>query len=107
MVGGVYLAKIFFTDGIKFKLRPILIIKENSFGDYLYIPFTTNSKNRHSIQFSDDFLDNGTFNKQSYLIIDKTCTISPILLDKKIADVKKSALLEIHKAYCHFLQEGF
>ena len=24
MVGGIYLAKIYFTDGIKFKLRPIL-----------------------------------------------------------------------------------
>ncbi len=104
MVGSIYLAKIYFTDGIDYKLRPILIIKQNSFGDYIYIPFTTNSKNKNSIEFTNDFLENGSFNKESYLIIDKICTISPNLLDKKIADIKEDNLFEIYDRYCSFLK---
>ncbi len=104
MVGSIYLAKIYFTDGIKFKLRPILIIKENSFGDYIYIPFTTNSKNTNSIKFTNDFLANGNFNKESYLIIDKTCTISSVLLDRKVAQIKENSLFEVYDKYCSFLR---
>jgi hypothetical protein len=104
MVGGIYLAKIYFTDGIKFKLRPILIIKENSFLDYIYIPFTTNSNNKNCIKFTNKFLQNGSFNKESYLIFDKTCTISPSLLDKKIAHIKENSLFEIYDEYCSFLK---
>jgi len=104
MVGSIYLAKIYFTDGIKFKLRPILIIKKNSFGDYIYIPFTTNAKNINSIKFTNDFLKNGNFNKDSYLIIDKTCTISPNLLDRKIAHIKEDKLFQVYDKYCAFLK---
>ncbi|MDQ7046595.1 MAG: type II toxin-antitoxin system PemK/MazF family toxin [Sulfurovum sp.] len=104
MVGSIYLAKIYFTDGVKFKLRPILIIKENSFGDFIYIPFTTNPHNKNSMRFTNDFLKNGSFNKESYLIIDKTCTISPHLLDRKIADITEDKLFEIYDVYCGFLK---
>jgi hypothetical protein len=104
MVGSIYLAKIYFTDSIKFKLRPILIIKKNSFGDYIYIPFTTNAKNINSIKFTNDFLENGNFNKDSYLIIDKTCTISPNLLDRKIAQIKEDNLFQVYDKYCAFLK---
>jgi len=104
MVGSIYLAKIYFTDGARFKLRPILIIKENSFGDYIYIPFTTNAKNINSIRFTHDFLKNGNFNKESYLIIDKTCTISPDLLDREIAHVSEDGLSKIYDRYCSFLK---
>ncbi|MFK5977105.1 MAG: type II toxin-antitoxin system PemK/MazF family toxin [Sulfurovum sp.] len=105
MVGSIYLAKIYFTDGIKFKLRPILIIKENSFGDYIYIPFTTNTNNINSIKFTNNFLENGNFNKDSYLIIDKTCTISSNLLDKKIAHIKENILVKVYNEYCSFLRK--
>ncbi len=104
MVGGIYLAKIYFTDGVKFKLRPILIIKENSFGDYIYIPFTTNSTNINSIKFTNNFLQSGSFNKVSYLIIDKTCTIQKSLLDRKVAHINESSLVEIYDRYCNFLR---
>ena len=104
MVGSIYLAKIYFTDGIKFKLRPILIIKENSFGDYIYIPFTTNSNNINSIKFDNNFLENGSFKKETYLIIDKTCTISPNLLDRKVAHIKKDNLFQVYNIYCNFLK---
>ncbi len=105
MVGSIYLAKIYFTDGNNYKLRPILIIKKNSFGDYIYIPFTTNSNNINNIKFSNNFLKNGEFKKESYLIIDKTCTISPHLLDRKIAHIKEDNLFQIYDKYCAFLKK--
>ncbi|MEA3315977.1 MAG: type II toxin-antitoxin system PemK/MazF family toxin [Campylobacterota bacterium] len=104
MVGDIYLAKIFFTDSQSFKLRPILIIKQNSFGDYIYIPFTTNPNNKNSIKFDSSFLSSGEFRKVSYLIVDKTCTIQSKLLDKKIATLKQNILAKMIFEYCKFLK---
>ena len=104
MVGSICLAKIYFTDNINYKLRPILIIKKNSFGDYIYIPFTTNPQNQNSIEFTSKDLENGKFNKTSYLIIDKTCTIQESLLDRKIATINKNKLNEILQNYCNYLK---
>jgi len=105
-IGDIFLAKIYFTDGIHYKLRPILIIKKNSFGDYIYIPFTTNKENKYSIKFTNEDLKNGKFNKISYLIIDKTCTIQEDLLDRKIADIKQTKLEEILYNYCNYLNSN-
>ena len=104
MVGSVYLAKIYFTNGIEYKLRPILIIKKNSFGDYIYIPFTTNAQNENSIKFTTDDLKSGKFNKISYLIIDKTCTIQENLLTKKIATINENKFNKILQNYCNYLK---
>jgi len=104
MVGSVYLAKIYFTNGIEYKLRPILVIKQNSFGDYIYIPFTTNKENRYSIKFTNEDLMSGKFNKISYLIIDKTCTIQENLLERKIAKIKDYTLSRVLQAYCNYLK---
>jgi len=104
MVGTIYLAKIYFTNGMEYKLRPILIIKQNSFGDYIYIPFTTNAQNENSLKFTTSDLKSGKFNKTSYLIIDKTCTIQENLLDRKIATINKTKLDEILQNYCNYLK---
>ena len=104
MVGSVYLAKIFFTDGEKYKLRPILIVKENSFGDLIYIPFTTNANNINSMEFSDTNLKSGEFRKKSYLIVDKTCTIQAKLLAKEIGVVDDDTLQKVLSRYCLFLK---
>lgn len=105
MVAKIYLAKIYFIDGENYKIRPILIIKKNSFGDFIYIPFTTEAYNRYSIKFSNSDLESGTFKKDSYLIIDKTCTIQPSLLTKEIATIKDDKFQEILINYCEFLKE--
>jgi len=104
MVGSIYLAKIYFTNGTEYKLRPILIVQKNSFGDLIYIPFSTNASSPYALEFCDDFLQDGTFRKQSYLILDKTCTITPNLMTKQIATIKVNRLQEIVKHYCEFLK---
>ena len=104
MVGSIYLARIFFTDGQSYKIRPILIVQKNSFGDFIYIPFTTNSNNKNSMKFSNKFLKSGDFKKDSYLILDKTCTIQPKLLDKEIAIIKDDVMNQVLNKYCLFLK---
>ena len=104
MVGTIYLAKIYFTNGMEYKLRPVLIIKQNSCGDYIYIPFTTNAQNENSLKFTTNDLKSGKFNKTSYLIIDKTCTIQENLLDRKIATINKTKLDEVLQNYCNYLK---
>ena len=104
MVGSIYLAKVFFTDGAKYKLRPILIIKENSFGDFIYIPFTTKRNNKNSLEFDNDSLISGSFQKKSYLIVDKTCTIQQMLLEKKIGTVNDTMMEKVLNEYCFFLR---
>ncbi len=104
MVGSIYLAKIYFTDGRDYKLRPILIIKQNSFDDYIYIPFTTNTSSQNSIKINNHDLENGNFRKESYLVIDKTCTIQPSLLDKNIGMLKSNILDTVLSRYCYFLK---
>ena len=42
MVKSIYLAKIQFSNLSKTKIRPILIIKKNIFGDFIYMPLTSN-----------------------------------------------------------------
>jgi len=106
MVGDIYLSKIYFTNGSDYKLRPILIIQQNSFDDALYIPLTTNPNNQNAFEFDNDFLNEGAFKKRSYLIIDKTCTIQKNLLMKKIATIKKEILQKILHQYCGFLHEN-
>jgi len=103
MVGKIYLAKIYFTNGENYKLRPILIIKENSFKDYIYIPFTTEANNTYSLKFSNSDLKTGKFQKISYLIIDKTCTIQSTLLTKEIGQITDEKLQEVFNLYCDFL----
>ena len=42
MVGKIFLAKIFYTDISDSKVRPVVIIKENSYKDIIVFPLTTN-----------------------------------------------------------------
>jgi len=104
MVGKIYLAKIYFTNGENYKIRPILILKENSFKDYIYIPFTTQASNINSVQFSNNDLITGVFQKTSYLIIDKTCSIQSTLLTKEIGQISEEKLHEVFNSYCNFLK---
>ena len=56
------------------------------------------------MKFDNKFLKSGSFNKVSYLIIDKTCTIQPKLLDKKIAIINDDIMRQVLCEYCLFLK---
>ncbi len=64
MVGEIHLANIYFTDATTAKVRPVLLIKPNSFGDILYLPLTTNLQT--SVAFSLTELLNLYFKKYSF-----------------------------------------
>ena len=76
MVGKVYLANIIYTDMSDSKVRPILIIRQNSFGDFIYIPITSQDDNLESIEINNIHFKSGFIKKKSYLILDKLCSIS-------------------------------
>lgn len=42
MVKSIYLANIQFSDLSKTKIRPVLIIKKNIFGNFIYMLLTSN-----------------------------------------------------------------
>lgn len=105
MVGKVYLANIIYTDISDSKIRPILILRKNSFDDYVYLPLTTQSSNSEIIEINNTHFESGTIKKTSYLILDKLCSISEDLLNREIGKVKNEYFDKIMKQYCNNLHE--
>lgn len=67
MVKSIYLAEVLFTNQISSKVRPVLILKQNSFGDLIYMPISTNMLNK-GIEISN--LDFGS-NSQTIISLNK------------------------------------
>ena len=105
MVGKVYLANIIYTDMSDSKIRPILILRKNSFGDYIYLPITSESDNAETIEINNSHFESGHIKKTSYLILDKLCSISETLLNREIGKVKDEYFDLIMKQYCANLDE--
>ncbi len=53
MVGEIHLANIYFTDASIAKVRPVLLLKPNSFSDVLYMPLTSNSGTKGTAHDTD------------------------------------------------------
>jgi len=99
MVGDIYLAKIYFTDLSKYKIRPILIIKELD-EDCICLQLTSQIKNSTIILTNDD-LSNGTLQKDSLVVVPKNFTLHKSILFKYIASVKQEILLKIFENFCN------
>ena len=56
MVRGIYLENIVFKDKKASKIRPILVIKQNSYKDLIFLPLTTNLKTK-GIEIDNDDLE--------------------------------------------------
>ena len=100
MVGRVCLAKIIYTDISDSKIRPILIIRKNSFDDYIYIPITSQNENQEILEINNTHFESGFIKKTSYLILDKLCAISSDLLDREIGKVTDDYFEIVLKKYC-------
>lgn len=89
MVEEIHLAKIYFTDASSAKIRPILLLKINSFNDILYMPLTSNLT-VDGISISPADLQDGYLPKTSIIVYEKISVISPHLL------IKKSGIPEVN-----------
>jgi mRNA-degrading endonuclease toxin of MazEF toxin-antitoxin module len=103
MVGEIHLANIYFTDASMAKVRPVLLLKPNSFNDILYLPLTSNLLSK-GIHIDNKSLHEGYLPKASVVVYEKPGVIATNLLLRKIgvlqADVYKQILAEL----VHFLQ---
>lgn len=105
MVAEIHLAKIYFTDASYFKVRPVVLLKLNSFNDILYMPLTSNLKiNGVSIENTD--LQDGYLPKTSIVVYEKVSVISTHLLIKKIGTLEISIFKKIVNELVRFMQSN-
>ncbi|MFT4205415.1 MAG: type II toxin-antitoxin system PemK/MazF family toxin [Chitinophagaceae bacterium] len=104
MVGAIYLANIYFTDAAASKVRPILLLRPNSFGDMLYMPLTSNVATK-GISIDNGHLSNGYLPKASVIVYEKIGVISTVLLIKRIGTLHNAIYREVVAELVQFLQD--
>ena len=103
MVGEIHLANIYFTDGTTAKVRPVLLLKSNSFNDVLYLPLTSNAATK-GISIDNSNLDDGYLPKVSIVVYEKIGVIAKTLLIKRIATLNNKTYEQALKELVKFLQ---
>lgn len=104
MVGEIHIANIHFTDASAAKIRPVLLLKPNSFNDVLYMPLTTNSSVK-GIIIDNSHLKDGYIPKTSIVVYEKPGVIATTLLLKKIGTLNQSTYLKIIDELIQFLKK--
>jgi mRNA-degrading endonuclease toxin of MazEF toxin-antitoxin module len=103
MVGEVYLANIYFSDATTAKVRPVLLLKYNSFNDVLYLPLTSNTSTK-GMSIDNSHLQDGYLPKVSIVVYEKIGVIATALLIKKIATLNNNTYRQIINELVKFLQ---
>lgn len=103
MVGEIHIANIYFTDATSAKVRPVLLLKKNSFNDVLYMPITSNTEVK-GILINNDYLQEGYLPKTSVAVYEKIGVIATSLLIKKIGTLNKNTYQRIIAELIKFLQ---
>ena len=103
MVGEIHLASISFTDSSASKIRPVLLLKSNSFNDLLFLPLTSNL-NTKGIQIDNRNLKEGNLPKASVVVYEKPGVISSSLLLRKIGTLQTEVYKTIIADLVKFLQ---
>lgn len=104
MVGTIHLANIFFTDAASSKIRPVLLLKSNSFSDYLFMPLTSNLRTK-GISINNSNLSFGHLPKASVIVFEKPGVIATSRLIKKIGSLKADSYKNVVEAFIEFIQE--
>ncbi len=98
MVGGIYLAKIYFTDLSEFKIRPVIVLRVYG-EDCACLPLTSNLKNKGFLLGTKDLAD-GFLKRESKVVFPKSFTLHRSILIKHIATVREDILSTIHVEFC-------
>jgi hypothetical protein len=104
MVGEIHLANIYFTNATSAKIRPVLLLKNNSFNDAVYLPLTSNNLVKGVI-IDNSHLQEGFLPKTSVVVYEKPGVIATNLLIKKIGELHTNTYLQIMKELVDFLQK--
>ncbi len=103
MVGEIHLANIYFTDSTAAKVRPVLLLKPNSFNDALYLPLTSNTATK-GISIDNSNLQEGYLPKVSIVVYEKIGVIATTLLFKKIGTLNHNTYRKIINELVEFLR---
>ena len=98
MVGGVFLAKIYFTDLSDFKIRPVLVLKQIE-QDCICLQLTTQLTENALILTNNDLTD-GSLRKDSLVVVPKNFTIHKSILFKKLGSVNSQKMESIFQVFC-------
>ncbi len=98
MVGGIYLAKIYFTDLSEYKIRPVFVLRVYG-EDCVCLPLTSNL-NHEGFSLGANDLADGFLKKESKVIFPKSFTLHRSILIKHIATVRQDILSTIHLEFC-------
>lgn len=102
MVKKIFLAKIYFTDMVNYKERPILLIHQYRDEDFLFLPLTTNLQ-LQGLSISSADLLSGTLKKPSVIIIPKISILHKSLFIKEIGELQEAVFREVMKKVCDSL----
>ena len=98
MVGGIYLAKIYFTNLSDYKIRPVMVIKQIS-DDCICLQLTSKS-NKNILSINNSDLSSGNIKIESFVVVPKNFTLHKDVLFKKIAVVNNQKLNNIFNLFC-------
>lgn len=104
MVAEIHLANIYFTDASNFKIRPILILRYNSFNDVLYMPLSSNLKIK-GVHITNANLSEGFLPKNSVVVYEKIGVIAQELIVRKIGTLSTEVFGNILDEFIEFFQE--
>ncbi|MDX9743770.1 MAG: type II toxin-antitoxin system PemK/MazF family toxin [Arcobacteraceae bacterium] len=101
-LGEIVLVKFPFTNLLKSKKRPVLIIKsENELGDIVCFQITSNQEQSNLLKINHENLHNSTLTVESYVKYDKCFTINSSIIDKKIATANENFLTILKERFCN------
>lgn len=103
--GDIILVKYPFTNLIEFKVRPAVILRDQSDNDVIVLPIsTTMYKQKYDLRIDNDFYKEKPLPVESIVRIGKIMTIESDLVVKKISSFKKEFFACIQKALIQYLQ---
>jgi len=102
--GDIYLANIYFSDSSESKIRPILLLKENSYSDFLFLPLTTNL-DVPGFKLDNTHLAEGLLPKTSIVVCERIGVIAKNLLTRKIAKLDITTQQQIITELINFITE--
>ena len=101
-VGDIVLVRFPFTNLLKSKKRPVLIIKNpNELDDIVCFQITSNIEQSNLLKINKNDLDNSNLTLESYIKYDKCFTLNNSIIDKKIATVNINLLNKLKHLFCN------
>ncbi|MFH1751831.1 MAG: type II toxin-antitoxin system PemK/MazF family toxin [archaeon] len=94
--GEVILVRFQFTDPQDYKIRPAIVVSNNSFNRKFH-PFVcpiTSKSHSENFQINDKLIE-GSFGRESFVRTNVIATIHPELILKTIGKAEKEAILEL------------